>query len=303
MINFLKYRWLTAILSFVMLSTFIIAFAYKHYTRGHAFIYSVEFTGGTQILLRFAKPISGEKIAGLLEAAGWPGATTRDFSDTEILVRVKDFSDDPEGLAEKMRVKLGDLLPDNPATTIGSDSVGSGVGKSMQYKSVQAILAALLSMMLYVAFRFSGGRRDTFNFSKSIAFAAGTFVSLFHDALIVLLLYLLMDKEISAQVIGAILMGLAYSINDTIVIFARIRENLEKLKDSSVERIINISLNETLRRTILTTFATLLVVVSLFIFGGETLRSFAFSLLIGMVFGIYSTIFIASPVVLHLYQK
>lgn len=292
MINFLKYRSLTAVLSFLMLSTFIIAFAYKHYSRGHAFTYSVEFTGGTQILLRFAKPISGEKVAGLLEAAGWPGATTRDFSPTEILVRVKDFSDDPEGLAEKMRSKLGELLPDNPATTAGSDSVGSGVGKSMQYRSALGILAGLLLMMVYIAIRF-----------KSFSFAMGAFVSLFHDALIVLLIYLLFDKEISLQVIGAILMGLGYSINDTIVIFSRIRENLQKLKDLSVEEVINISLNETLRRTILTTFATLLVVLALFLFGGETLRSFAFSLLVGMVFGIYSTIYIASPVVLHLYQK
>ena len=291
MIDFLKYRWLTAILSAVMFATFIGALIYKHYTRGYTFIYSVEFTGGTQVLLKFQKPITGEEVVKLLENLGWQGAVARDFSSNEILIRVKEFSNDPAGLAENMRQDLSKALPDNPVVTEGNDSIGSGVGSAYWGKSIQAILIALVLMMIYIAWRF-----------KSFSFAMGAFVSLFHDVIAVLTVYLLLDKEISLYVISAILTVLGYSINDTIVIFARIRENIKKLHNTSLYDIINISINETLRRTILTTLSTLLVVVALLLFGGETLRNLSLVLLIGMVFGIYSTIYIASPVMLLLHK-
>ena len=130
----------------------------------------------------------------------------------------------------------------------------------------------------------------------------GAIVSLFHDALAILVLFLLFDKEISMNVIGAILAVLGYSINDTIVIFARIRENVKKMAHASMYEIINTSITETLSRTLLTTFATTLVVISLFLFGGETLRDLSLALLVGIVFGIYSTIFIATPVLYMLYR-
>jgi preprotein translocase subunit SecF len=227
----------------------------------------------------------------LLEQQGWQGAIARDFSSNEILVRVKEFSDDPAGLGEKMKQDLMKAQPDNPVTIQSNDSIGPGVGAEYRSRSLIGIIVGLIAMMIYIALRF-----------RSLAFATGAFVSLFHDAIVILAMYLFFDKEISVYVIGAILTVLGYSINDTIVIFARIRENIAKLRGTPIEQIVNISINETLRRTLLTTFATLLVVVALLLFGGETLRSLSLALLVGMVFGVYSTIYIASPVMLLLYK-
>ena len=162
----------------------------------------------------------------------------------------------------------------------------------MRTRSLWAIIVALVLMLLYIAVRF-----------WSFAYAMGAIVSLFHDAIVILLLFLITDKEISMNVIGAILAVLGYSINDTIVIFSRIRENVKRLPGESMYNIINISITETLSRTILTTFATTLVVIALFIFGGETLRDLSLALLVGIVFGIYSTIFIATPVLYMLYKE
>jgi preprotein translocase subunit SecF len=137
----------------------------------------------------------------------------------------------------------------------------------------------------------------------SISYAVGSVVSLAHDVLIILTVVLWFDYEISLNIIGALLFILGYSINDTIVIFSRIRETLSKSRDSSISEIINQSINHTLRRTILTSLATCLVVVALLMFGGEALRPLSLALLIGMVFGTYSSIFIASPVMQLLYKK
>ncbi len=292
MIDFLKYRTLWGLLSLTLFATFFGAYFYKMHTRGYAFVYSVDFTGGTQVLLKFQQPVRGEHIVQILEKSGWQGALTRDFSATEILIRVKEFSDDPKGLAEKMRQDIERALPDNTVSIEQTDSVGSGVGASLRYKSLQAIIIALILMMIYIAWRF-----------KSFSFAMGAFVSLLHDAIVILAVFLFFDKEISMNVIGAVLTVLGYSINDTIVIFARIRENMAKLTAMPLEQIVNISINETLRRTILTTFATVLVVIALLLFGGEILRTLSLALLIGMVFGIYSTIYIASPVMLYLHKE
>lgn len=292
MINFLKYRWICAFFSIILFGVLGGAYVYKWMTRGYTFVYSVDFTGGTQVLFSFKNAVNGEKVLSLLEKAGWSGAIARDFSPTEILVRVKEFSDDPQGLAQRMRDALVAAMPENDIEIMQTDSVGAGVGAEMRAKSTYAVIIALILMLLYIAFRF-----------LSFAFAAGAFISLLHDAIIVLAIFLLFDKEISMNVIGAILTVLGYSINDTIVIFARIRENMRKLRTMPIEDIVNLSINEALRRTILTTFATLLVVVALLIFGGETLRTLSVALLIGMTFGVYSTIYIASPVMLLFYKE
>ena len=147
-------------------------------------------------------------------------------------------------------------------------------------------------MLLFIAFRF-----------WSFAYGMGALISLFHDAIVILTVFLLLDKEISINIIGAIMTILGYSINDTIVIFARIRQNVKKLHNKSMDEIVNISINETLRRTLLLTTATLLVVISLFLFGGEVLKDFSLALLVGMVFGTYSSIYIANPVMLFLIKE
>lgn len=291
MIDFLKYRYWGFFFFLLTLGAFIGGYIYKMHTRGYAFVYSVDFTGGTQVLLNFSQPVSSEKVVHVLDAAGLNGAMTREFSQktegqTKILVRVKQFEGDVNGLAVRIKNILESEL--GMAVAIEQvDSVGAGIGESMRWKSAQAVAAGLLLMLLYIAFRF-----------WSWGFALGAVFSLFHDALLVLTIFLLFDLEISINVIGAILAVLGYSINDTIIIFSRIRENMHKLGDRSLKDIINISTTETLRRTLLTSFATTLVVISLVAFGGEVLRGLSLVLLIGFVFGTYSSIFVASPVML-----
>lgn len=292
MINFLKYRPWYALFSIAIFALFAGAYAYKYKTRGYGFIYSVEFTGGTQVLLGFSKPVHSEQVVQVLEKEGISGAIARDFSrKNEILVRVSEYTNDVQGTAERIREKLQANLPDTAIEIKAVDQVGPGMGASLWLQSLKAIILGLLLMLLYTWWRF-----------WSLAFGVGVLVSLFHDAIVILGFFMLFDYEISSNVIAAILAILGYSINDTIVIFARIRENIRKIRGHSIADIVNLSINETLRRTLLTSLATALVVLALLIFGGYALRSLAVALLIGIIFGTYSSIAIASPVMLLLYK-
>lgn len=291
-INFMKYKWLSAIVSGIIFAAFFGTYIYKYTTTGQTFNYSVDFTGGVQALLSFNKPVHGEQLVHILDKAGWTGAITREFSQTEHLIRVKKETKDVTTEANNIKQALEKGLGSDFTIEVkGTDSVGGAVGANLWTKSFYAIIISLVLMLLYIALRF-------FSFS----FAMGAIVSLFHDAIVILAFFLIFNKEISINVIGAILAVLGYSINDTIVIFARIRDNLKRLKNVPIAEVINISITETLSRTILTTFATLLVVVALLLFGGEALRDLSLALLIGIAFGIYSTIFIATPVLLMLYR-
>ncbi len=291
MINFLKYRSIAAFFSIAMFLTFIGIFTYKKVTTGQAFTYSVEFTGGTQVLFSFEEPVSSNQVVDILEKHDWPGAITREFGPKEILVRVKEFSGDVTGLGETIRSTLQDKLNMN-VKVLQIDSIGQGVGEALSWSSTKAVLIGLLLMLLYIGWRF-----------WSLAFALGAVAALFHDAIAILLFFLLFDKEISVNVIGAILAVLGYSINDTIVIFTQIRKNIKAMRGMPIDQIVNASLNQTLRRTILTSVSTALIVLSLIVLGGETLRDLSTALLVGIIFGTYSSIYIASPVMLLFYKE
>ena len=286
MINILQYRGIAALLSISILLAAAATFVYRMQTRGHAFTYSVDFTGGTQVLFKFNRVIAASEISAALDAE-WPGASLRKFADDEYLVRVKDFSSDAQGLAMRMSDALKQKYPDKQVEILVNEAVGGGVGESLRYKSFMAVLYALLALLVYIAVRF-----------WSVGFAVGSVVALAHDALMILAVFLLLDKEISMSVIAAILAILGYSINDTIVIYSQIRENINSLKNTSMYDTVNISLNQTMRRTILTSFSTLLTVGAMFLFGGEALRNFSLALLVGIIFGTLSSIFIASPIVM-----
>jgi preprotein translocase subunit SecF len=292
MIDFLKYRPWCWFFSVVIIASFIGLFSYRKITRGQAFSYSVEFTGGTQVLLNFDKPVKSSQVIDILQNHGWYGATTREFSANELLVRIKETSSDIAQVANTIKTTLESALPDTHIQVLKVDSIGEGIGAALSWNSIKAVIFGLILMLMYIAWRF-----------WSFAFAMGAVVSLAHDAIVILLLFLIFDKEISMNVIGAIMAILGYSINDTIVIFARIRDNIKTMKNASITHIVNLSINQTLRRTILTSFATALVVLALLILGGETLRDLALALLVGIVFGTYSSIYIASPVMLLLYKE
>ena len=293
MINFVKYRAVTAFISLFLIGGFIGFGFYQKRTTGEVFRYGVDVTGGAQVLLRFDKPVSSIAIKDILDKNGWEGAVIREFADNELLVRVKleEVAKELGSVAERMQQIIEKSMKDVQVTILQSEAVGPGVGETLRGKSIRAIVYALIAMLLYIALRF-----------WSFGFALGAVMALFHDAILMLAAFLFLNREISVNVIGAVLAVMGYSINDTIVIFSQIRDNLAKLSHESLAKVVNISINQTLRRTILTSVSTGLTVLSMLILGGEALRDFSIALLVGIIIGTYSSIYIASPVMMLLYR-
>ncbi|MFC1842619.1 protein translocase subunit SecF [Candidatus Dependentiae bacterium] len=292
MFNFLKYRYFCLTLSVVVIFSIVGLFVYKLQTKGQAFNYSVDFQGGTQILLKFKKPVKSSKILNILEKKGFAGAATREFSGNEVSVRVKEYAKNVNQLSSKIIGYIKAEFPDNSAEVLQSDAIGPGIGKEIRWKSIRTVLIALLLMLLYIAFRF-----------WSFSFAFGSVAALLHDALMMLGVFMIFNMEISVGTIAAILAVLGYSINDTIVIFSRIRSNMKSMSGAPIVDIVNTSLNQTLKRTLLTSFSTLLAVGAMFFLGGEALREFSLALIVGIFFGTYSSIYIASPVMIMLHKE
>ena len=291
-INFLKYRTITALISVAILAAFGMLAAYRYQTRGSVFMYSVDFTGGTQVLFKFDTPVDNAFVRQVVADKGWSNPSARPFGENEVLVRVKEYESDATGLGHRMQIVLQDAMPNNTVTMIQTESVGAGIGAGLRGKSVRAVLLVLLLMLLYIGLRF-----------WSFAFATGAVVALIHDGMIVLAIFLFLDREISNNFIAAVLAVLGYSINDTIIIFSQMREFLKRRTNETLDEIVNKSLNYTLRRTLLTSFATGLPVIVMVIFGGEALRDFSLALLIGIFFGATSSIYVASPIMMLLYPK
>lgn len=284
MIDFLKYRVVCAVFSAILIASFIGGYIYRG-----GFSYSVDFTGGTQLKVRFEKPISADVLReGLNKGTEreWKGVQVVEFSPTEFRIRVKNVDADMQALAQNLLADIGKAEPNNAVSMESIDSVGAAIGQELKRKSTYAIFWGLLAMLAYITIR------------SKFAYAMGAVLALTHDAIVIGAAFILLGREISIDVIAAILAVLGYSVNDTIVIYARIRENLGKMVGKPLAEVVNLSINQTLRRTILTSFATLLVVIALFVLGGEALRDFSFALLLGIVFGTYSSIYIASPIMM-----
>ena len=292
MINFLKYRKLTALSSLGLIVAFGAVAVCRLQTRGSVYTYSVDFTGGTQVLFAFDETVDSAYIKQIIADNGWANSSTREFGKNEIMVRVSAFEGDTIGLGERMKAAIQQALPGNTVRILQTESVGAGVGADLRGKSARAIFVAMILMLLYIAMRF-----------WSFAFAAGAIMALVHDAIIMLAIFLFLDREISINFIAAILTVLGYSINDTIVIFSQIREFMRTRKDQPLTETVNESLNYTLRRTMLTSISTGLPVMVMLVFGGEALRDFSLALLVGVIFGTYSSIYIASPIMMLLQPK
>jgi len=293
MIDFLKYRWLTTLISIAIIGSFFATYVYRVQIGQDPLKLSVDFTGGTQALYQFEKSVSTEKVKEALSTAGWPNAVLRSFAEgKEVLVRVKAFASDSTGLAARMKDTIIKAFPDNKVTILGNESVGQTIGSDLRWRSLLAILLALLVMLIYIVVRF-----------RSIGFALGAVVALFHDTIAILAVFMFSGLEVSVNVVMAILAILGYSINDTIVIFSQIRKNMAKMKHASLKEIVNVSINQMLRRTLLTSLSTGLAATSLLVIGGEALRSLSIALLVGIIFGTYSSIYIASPAMMLFTKK
>ena len=210
-------------------------------------------------------------------------------------MRVPHIDDAPENFAQKIADHLYDSfpgqVPDNKTDFIlGKGSVGPKIGAELSGKAIMAIISALGLILLYISIRFE------------FRFALGAIAALAHDVLITLGIFSLLGFEISLPIIAAFLTIVGYSLNDTIVIFDRIRENVKASKREAYHTIVNHSINESLSRTIITSLTTFFVVLVLWLFGGEVIHTFAFAMIIGVIVGTYSSIYIASPIVVHLHE-
>ena len=247
---------------------------------------SIDFTGGTIAQLQFDEEIEIVDLRLKLMQSGFQNTEIVEFgSPKEVLIKMQ-TSDSSNEISEKLNKIL-----DESFTIRRIESVGPKIGKELQSDAILAIALALSMILLYIGFRFD------------FYYAIGSVLALIHDVLITLGIFSLLSYEIDLSIIAAFLTIVGYSLNDTIVVFDRIRENIPKHIKKTLEEVINVSLNQTLSRTIITSFTTLIVVMVLFYFGGEVIHLFAFALIVGVFIGTYSSMFIASPVIVMLDKK
>ena len=239
----------------------------------------IDFSGGTLQEFRFEKPISADRVREALKEINLGDSSIQQYKDKrDILVRT--YADTAGRVIDKFKTEFSE----NSFEILRVETVGPAVGKDLTAKAISALIFALIGICIYISLRFE------------FRFAIAAIIALFHDVLIAAGALSLTGREFSVPVIAALLTVVGYSINDTIVVFDRIREDLRIMRKSKYEEIINASINQTLSRTLLTSLSTLLVVSALFFLGGAVINDFAFVLLVGVIVGTYSSIFVASPI-------
>ena len=270
-------------LSILFIATGVATMATRGVRRG------VEFSGGTQMIVKFTNAPDTDRVRKAVDKEA-TGAVIQTYGETEkhqVLVRVADANqEDLSAQAKRVLLALSANYGDNPVTESSTEIVGPVVGQDLTRKAIQLTCWGLLFQLIYIAVRFKG----------AIWGSAAALASL-HDVLICVGFLALFNYEITLNVIAALLTLVGYSVNDTIVIFDRARENLRQRRKEPIAKVLNDSVNQTLTRTLISNGTTLLSVLGLYLFGGEVLRSFAFTMVIGILVGTYSTIFIATPLV------
>jgi preprotein translocase subunit SecF len=275
-IRFMKYRKLIASISLVVMLLGVASLVVRGLNLGQ------DFTGGTTAEIDYAKPVDQEAVRVALAQAGFHDALVQHLdSISNVLVRMPPQKGHEANLTAEIQQAVN-FDPANPATIKQVDSVGSQVGEELYGQSIKAVVLSLALMMVYIAFRF---RRK---------FAVGALTSLVHDVLLTLGVFSIFGWPFDLTVLAAVLALIGYSLNDTIVVFDRIRENFRRLRKGTPEEIVDLSLTETLRRTIMTVSTVVLVVLALLFLGGPALKWFSVALLIGLVVGTYSSIYIAT---------
>jgi len=279
-INFVKLRGVCISLSLIAVSIGLVNF----YSQGDA-AFGIDFKGGQMLEYKISPPADTEELRNVLKKEGYNEVAIQEFKDIVGGISIKSTSDVASGI-DQVLTKNFEGVEELKATT-----VGPAVGKALRKKAYLAIAFALLGILVYVGFRF-----------KHFDFAFAAVIALFHDVLICLGILCFAGYEVNLLTVTALLTIAGYSINDTIVIYDRIREVSPRLRKAPLGEIINIAINSTLSRTIITSFTTLMVVISIFCLGGEILKGFSFVLIVGIITGTYSSIYIAAPLVL-LFRK
>jgi len=266
--------------------------------------YSIDFTGGVAMELELtpvtagAKIIEVQEIRDALNNAGVEDAVIQEIKGADgkqlILIKTQAVGEMKDKTSTKVIDVIKQQFPNNvdPATLIRlQEEVGPKIGEELKGKAILAIFWALLGIILYIWWRFE------------LTFGLAAVAALFHDVLITIGIFSIFGKEISLSIVAALLTIVGYSLNDTIVVFDRIREDLKLYRKESYGNVINHSINETLSRTIITSLTTFVVVLCLYLFGGSVIHDFAFALLVGVVVGTYSSIFVASPLMVEHFNK
>lgn len=246
--------------------------------------YGVDFAGGTLVQLQFKEPPSLDKVRAGLKTLGFGDSTIQEFgSQNEIVIRLQKTEEKLEELGTHIKTSLEESMGTKDITLSRVEMVGPKVGKDLRGKALLSIFYSMVGILVYVAWRFE------------LRFAIGAIIATVHDVVITMGVFSVLGKEFDLVVMAGFLTLIGYSLNDTVVVFDRIRENLRRAGNkASFLDVINASINQTLSRTVLTSGCTLLVVVALFFFGGEIIHDFSFALFFGIIIGTYSSIFIAS---------
>jgi preprotein translocase subunit SecF len=290
--DFLRWRWHAIALSWVVILAGLVVI----YTKGIPL--GIEFAGGTTIIAQFDAQPSIENVRAALDR-NFPGGdvvvqTYGDPSQRQVMVRVPQVGAESGGSLSSTADAAVDALKKGNLgnfTVIGTEIVGPAVGRELTTKGIYAFVASLVGILAYIAFRFQ------------LSFAVGAVVATIHDILVTLAFLAFFQYDMTLNVIAAILTVTGYSTNDTIVIFDRVRENMRSMRRDSLSHVINVALNQTLGRTVITAGTALLSAIALFLFGGEVLRGFAFAMIVGIITGTYSSVFVAAAIVTFWQRK
>jgi preprotein translocase subunit SecF len=283
--DFLRWRWHAIALSSVIVAAGVATIATKGIQKG------VEFAGGTVVIEQFAQPVSIQQVRSALESSFGQDISIQTFGDPSqrmIMIRVPQVGEESGASlgktadaieAELKKANLGDM------TRQGTEIVGPAVGRELTSRGIWATVLSLAGILAYISFRFQ------------LSFAVGAVVATVHDLLVTFAFLAFFGYDLTLNVIAALLTITGFSTNDTIVIFDRVRENLRGMRRDSLDHIINVAINQTLGRTIITSGTALLSALALFFFGGDVLHGFAFTMVVGIITGTYSTVFIAAAIV------
>ncbi len=283
-IQFVRVRYIAITISLLMILAGVVSLIVHHGPN-----YGIDFRGGTLVQVKILKPTNISEIRHALKGLKLGEVVIQSIGKkaaSEYLIRIEKSSTSLKGISEMVKERLTGKFGLKNVVIRRVEMVGPKVGKDLRRKGLWAIVFSMVAILIYITWRFE------------FWFAVGAIVALIHDVTITVGVFSLTNKQINLAIVAAILTIIGYSLNDTIVVYDRIRENMKKLQKISFPDLVNQSINETLSRTILTSLTTLITVVILFLVGGGVIHNFAFALIVGIVVGTYSSIYIASPVVL-----
>ncbi len=285
--DFLGARRRAYLLSGVLLLVGIVSMAFHN-----GFRYGVDFTGGTLVQVEFEQPVQAARLRSALGDLGGDAAISQYGSDREYIVRLASFQEEGENVSERVGGLLDAAFGAGAGRVVRVEAVGPKVGGELQVRALLAILLSFIVTLIYLAFRFEA------------RFGIAAIIATLHDILVTLGFMAVLRMEVSLATVAAVLTIIGYSLNDTIIVFDRIRENLERGgRRGDYRALVNRSINETLPRTVMTSGTTLAALLSLALLGGEIIRPFALILILGVVVGTYSSIFVASPALLEIEER